>query len=192
MVLVTISSGSPHTVMNTSTVSRVSSNAGVIGSGAIETTTTAEWDRIFDTDVKGPFFFSRAAIPHLKGRPGANVVNIGSVAGVRPYANLGTYCAAKAALDELTECLALEWAPHGVRVNSVNPGVVVTNLHKASNAVPDYAAFLERGKQTHPLGFVGHIDDVVSAILYLASDRCRWVTGIHHLVDGGRSLTGLR
>ena len=61
-------------------------NAGVIGSGPLETTTTEAWDRIFDTDVKGPFFFCRAAIPHLKGQPGANVVNIGSVAGVRPYA----------------------------------------------------------------------------------------------------------
>ncbi|MCC7138633.1 MAG: glucose 1-dehydrogenase [Planctomycetes bacterium] len=167
-------------------------NAGVIGSGALETTTTAEWDRIFDTDVKGPFFFLRAAIPHLKGRPGANIVNLGSVAGIRPYGNLSVYCAAKAALDELTECLALELAPHGVRVNSVNPGVVVTNLHKASNAVPDYDAFLERGKQTHPLGRVGHVDDVVAAILHLASDAARWVTGTHALVDGGRSLTGLR
>lgn len=167
-------------------------NAGVIGSGPLETTTTEAWDRIFDTDVKGPFFFCRAAIPHLKGQPGANVVNIGSVAGVRPYANLAPYVAAKAALDKLTECLALEWAPFGVRVNSVNPGVVVTNLHKAGNAVPDYDAFLERSKQTHPLGFVGATSDVVDAVLFLASDKSRWVTGVHHLVDGGRSLTGLR
>jgi NAD(P)-dependent dehydrogenase (short-subunit alcohol dehydrogenase family) len=167
-------------------------NAGVIGAGPLETTTTAEWDRLFDTDLKGPFFFCRAAIPHLKGRPGANVVNICSVAGVRPYANLAAYCAAKAALDKLTECLALEWAPHGVRVNSVNPGVVVTNLHIAGKAVPDYPAFVERSKTTHPLGVVGHVDDVVSAILFLASDKSKWVTGVHHLVDGGRSLTGLR
>lgn len=167
-------------------------NAGVIGAGPIESTTVAEWDRIFDTDVKGPFLFCRAAFPHLKGRAGANVVNVGSVAGIRPYANLAPYVAAKAALDKFTECLALEWAPHGVRVNSVNPGVVVTELHVAGKAVPDYPAFLERSKATHPLGFVGATSDVVDAILFLASDRSRWVTGVHHVVDGGRSLTGLR
>jgi NAD(P)-dependent dehydrogenase (short-subunit alcohol dehydrogenase family) len=167
-------------------------NAGVIGSGPFETTTTAEWDRVLDTDLKGPFFFSRAAIPHLKGRPGASIVNLASVAGVRPYANLGPYCVAKAGLDMMTECMALELAPHGVRVNSVNPGVVVTDLHNASRAVPDYAAFLERSKQTHPLGFVGSTQDVVEMVLFLASDRARWVTGAHHLLDGGRALSSLR
>lgn len=167
-------------------------NAGVIGAGPVETTTTEEWDRILDTDLKGPFFFCRAAVPHLKGRPGANVVNVCSVAGVRPYANLAPYCVAKAGLDMLTECLALELAPHGVRVNSINPGVVVTNLHKVSNAVPDYDAFLERCRSTHPLGFVGEPEDAAELILFLASDRARWITGGHHALDGGRALTSLR
>ena len=167
-------------------------NAGVIGSGPLETTTTAEWDRILDTDLKAPFFFCRAAIPHMKGVAGANVVNVCSVAGVRPYANLAPYCVAKAGLDKLTECLALEWAPFGVRVNSINPGVIVTNLHEASKAVPDYAAFLERSKQTHPLGFVGSPADAAELILFLASDRARWITGAHHALDGGRALSSLR
>ena len=167
-------------------------NAGVIGSGPVETTTTAEWDRIVDTDLKGPFLFCRAAIPHLKAAKGASIVNVCSVAGVRPYANLAPYCVAKAGLDLLTECLALELAPAGVRVNSINPGVVVTNLHNASKAVPDYAAFLERSKATHPLGFVGAPEDAAELILFVASDKARWITGAHHALDGGRALTGLR
>jgi NAD(P)-dependent dehydrogenase (short-subunit alcohol dehydrogenase family) len=167
-------------------------NAGVIGSGPVESTTTAEWDRVLDTDLKGPFFFCRAAIPHLKAAKGANIVNVCSVAGVRPYANLAPYCVAKAGLDLLTECLALELAPAHVRVNSINPGVIVTNLHKASNAVPDYEAFLERGKSTHPLGFVGAPEDAVELVLFLASDKARWITGAHHALDGGRALTSLR
>ena len=167
-------------------------NAGVIGAGPLETTTEEEWDRILDTDLKGPFFFCKAAISALKAAKGASIVNVCSVAGVRPYANLAAYCAAKAGLDMLTECLALELAPAGVRVNSINPGVVVTNLHKASNAVPDYAAFLERSKTTHPLGFVGAPEDAAELILFLASDKARWITGAHHALDGGRALTGLR
>jgi NAD(P)-dependent dehydrogenase (short-subunit alcohol dehydrogenase family) len=167
-------------------------NAGVIGAGPVESTTTAEWDRVVDTDLKGPVFFSRAAIPHLKRRKGANVVNVCSVAGVRPYANLAPYCVAKAGLDMLTECLALELAPHGVRVNSINPGVIVSNLHRASAAVPDYDGFLERCRTTHPLGFVGEPEDAAELILFLAGDRARWITGGHHALDGGRALTSLR
>ena len=167
-------------------------NAGVIGTGPVETTSLAEWRRVVDTDLTGPFLFARAAAPVLKGRPGAAIVNVSSVTGRRPYAGLAPYCVAKAGLDMLTECLALELAPHGVRVNAINPGVVVTNLHLASRAVPDYAAFLERSKQTHPLGFVGTPDDAAELILFLVSDRARWITGGLYALDGGRALAGAR
>jgi NAD(P)-dependent dehydrogenase (short-subunit alcohol dehydrogenase family) len=167
-------------------------NAGVIGTGPVETTSLEEWRRVVDTDLTGPFLFSRAAASSLKGRPGAAIVNVSSVTGRRPYANLAPYCVAKAGLDMLTECLALELAPHGVRVNAINPGVVVTNLHNASKAVPDYAAFLERSKQTHPLGFVGTPEDAAELILFLVSDRARWITGGLYALDGGRALAGAR
>lgn len=167
-------------------------NAGVIGAGPVETTTTAEWDRVLDVDLKAPFYFARAAIPHLKGKTGANIVNVSSVTGRRPYANLAPYCVAKAGLDMLTECLALELAPHGVRVNAINPGVVVSNLHRATGTVPDYPAFLERSKQTHPLGFVGEPRDAAELIAFLVSDRARWITGGLYALDGGRALTSLR
>jgi NAD(P)-dependent dehydrogenase (short-subunit alcohol dehydrogenase family) len=167
-------------------------NAGVIGAGPVESTSDDEWDRILDVDLSAPFRLCRAALPHLKGRPGANVVNVGSVAGVRSYANLAPYCVAKAGLHTLTQCLALEWAPHGVRVNAITPGVIVSELHTVTNAVPDYAAFLERSKTTHPLGFVGSVDDAAELVLFLASDRARWITGGLYALDGGRSLASLR
>ena len=138
------------------------------------------------------FLFARAAIPHLKGTPGAAVVNVSSVAGTRPYPNLAPYCVAKAGLDRFTECLALEMAPHGVRVNAINPGVVKTNLHLASDAVPDYDAFLARSEETHPLGFYGAPQDAADLVLFLASDRSRWITGGLIPLDGGRALTSLR
>jgi NAD(P)-dependent dehydrogenase (short-subunit alcohol dehydrogenase family) len=167
-------------------------NAGVIGAGPVEGTSDAEWERLIETDLTAPFRFARAAFPHLRGKAGAAIVNVSSVTGRRPYANLAPYCVAKAGLDMLTECLALEGAPHGVRVNAVNPGVVVTDLHNASKAVPDYAAFLERSKQTHPLGFVGEPRDVAETIAFLVSDRARWITGGLFPIDGGRALTSLR
>jgi NAD(P)-dependent dehydrogenase (short-subunit alcohol dehydrogenase family) len=181
-----------RTVKELGSLTVLVANAGVIGTGPVETTSLDEWRRVVDTDLLGPFLFARAAIPHLKGRPGATIVNVSSVTGTRPYANLAPYCVAKAGLDMLTECLALELAPHGVRVNGINPGVVVTNLHKASAAVPDYDAFLERSKTTHPLGFVGSPEDAAELILFLVSDRARWITGGHFPLDGGRALSSAR
>jgi NAD(P)-dependent dehydrogenase (short-subunit alcohol dehydrogenase family) len=167
-------------------------NAGVIGAGPIEETTTEEWDRILEIDLKGPFLFARAAIPHLDGSRGACIVNVSSVAGRRPFVGIGTYCVAKAGLDRLTECLALELAPRGIRVNAINPGVVRTNLHKASQAVDDYDAFLARSEATHPLGFVGEPRDAAELVAFLVQDRSRWITGGLFPLDGGRGLTSLR
>ncbi len=166
-------------------------NAGVIGAGPIAETTTEEWDRIVDIDLKGPFLFSRAAIPHLRTAKGC-IVNVSSVAGARPYPGIGPYCVAKAGLDRFTECLALELAPDGVRVNAINPGVVKTNLHKATNTVPDYDAFLARSEETHPLGFYGAPEDASELVLFLASEKARWITGGCFPLDGGRALTSLR
>ncbi|MDA1194693.1 MAG: SDR family oxidoreductase [Planctomycetota bacterium] len=167
-------------------------NAGVIGSGPLESTSDEEWDRLIEVDLKGPFLFARAAIPHLKGVAGATIINVSSVAGRRPYTGIGPYCVAKAGLDRLTECLALELAPDGIRVNAINPGVVRTNLHNASAAVADYDAFLARSKETHPLGFYGEAQDAADLVAFLASDESRWITGGLVPLDGGRGLTSLR
>jgi NAD(P)-dependent dehydrogenase (short-subunit alcohol dehydrogenase family) len=167
-------------------------NAGVIGAGPVETTTDEEWERVLGTDLDAPFRFARAAIPRLKGRPGASILNISSVTGVRPYANIAPYCVAKAGLDMLTQCLALELAPHGIRVNAINPGVVVSGLHTATGTVADYPGFLERSRATHPLGFVGEPRDAAELAAFLLSDRARWITGGLFPLDGGRALTSLR
>jgi NAD(P)-dependent dehydrogenase (short-subunit alcohol dehydrogenase family) len=84
-------------------------------------------------------------------------------------------------------------APLGVRVNAVNPGVTVTNLHRRSGmGEPQYAAFLERSKETHPLGRPGQPDEIASLILFLASDQAGWMTGETIPIDGGRHLTCAR
>src|SRR5581483_10051374 len=132
------------------------------------------------------------ALPFLKERKGA-VVNVSSVNGLRSFAGVLAYNVSKAAVVHLTRCAAIELAPLGVRVNAVNPGVTITNLHKRSGMNDEqYAAFLERSKTTHPLGRPGNADEVADLILFLASDRAGWMTGETIPIDGGRHLTCAR
>jgi NAD(P)-dependent dehydrogenase (short-subunit alcohol dehydrogenase family) len=165
--------------------------AGVIGNGAIDATPSAEWDRVMDSNARSLYLMTRAAAEALKKKKGS-VVNLSSVASHRPYAGLAAYCVSKAAVDMITRCAALDFAPHGVRVNAINPGVVVTELHTVANAVADYPAFLERSKTTHPLGRVGSTDDIAALVLFLLSDEAGWITGACMPIDGGRALASAR
>jgi NAD(P)-dependent dehydrogenase (short-subunit alcohol dehydrogenase family) len=165
--------------------------AGVMGSGGLLNLEPAEWDRMMDTNLRAMFLLTRAAGPELVKRRGA-VVNLSSVAGPRPYANLMGYVVSKAGVDAFTRCAALDLAPHGVRVNSLNPGVVVTELQTVTNAVPDYEGFLERSKTTHPLGRVGQPEEIAALVLFLLSEEAAWITGATIPVDGGRQLLSAR
>jgi NAD(P)-dependent dehydrogenase (short-subunit alcohol dehydrogenase family) len=96
-------------------------------------------------------------------------------------------------LDQLTRCAALELAPKGVRANAVNPGVVVTEIHKRGGmSEADYEKFLEHSKTTHPLGRVGDPKEIAELIFYLASEKASWITGATYQIDGGRALTCAR
>lgn len=166
--------------------------AGIIASGATESTSDALWDGMMDLNVRAPMRLMRAAFPHLAARRGA-VVNVSSVTGLRAFPGLAAYCASKAALDQLTRAAALDWAPHGVRVNAVNPGVVVTNLHRRGGMdEARYAEFLARARQTHPLGRPGTAEEVAALIAFLASSKAGWITGETIAIDGGRQLTCAR
>jgi NAD(P)-dependent dehydrogenase (short-subunit alcohol dehydrogenase family) len=166
--------------------------AGIIASGALEATDDAGWDRMMDINVRAPFRLMRAAASHLAAQKGA-VVNVSSVAGVRSFPGILSYAVSKAAVDQLTRCAALDLAAKGVRVNAVNPGVVVTELHRRGGMGADqYAAFLERAKETHPLGRTGTTEEVAELIAFLASSRSGWITGETIAIDGGRHLTCAR
>lgn len=167
--------------------------AGVIGNGTTESTPPAEWRRMVSIHVDGGVQLVRAAIPHLRrAGAGASVLHFSSVAGNRPFPNLTAYCVTKAAVEMLTRCQALELAPDQVRVNCIAPGVIVTNLHTVTQAVADYPAFLERGKTTHPIGFVGDVRDSTALGLFLCSDEARWLTGAVIPLDGGRAQMSVR
>lgn len=166
--------------------------AGIIGSGTVLDTSLEDWRRMMSINVDAVFHLMQLALPHLQERRGT-VVNVSSVTGLRAFPGVLAYCASKAAVDQLTRCAALELAASGVRINAVNPGVVVTRLHRRAGMDEDaYAGFLEHGKQTHPLGRVGQPDEIADAILFLACDDSAWITGETLPVDGGRHLTCAR
>lgn len=166
--------------------------AGIILNGSIENTALDDWDKMMNINLRAVFYLMQKCVPYLEKTKG-NVVNISSVAGLRAFPNVLAYCVSKAAIDQLTRCSALELAPKGIRVNAVNPGVVVTALHKRGGmAVEDYDSFLEHSKKTHPIGRVGEPREVAELIYYLASEKASWITGATYEIDGGRAQTCAR
>lgn len=166
--------------------------AGHISSGTIENTSLTAWDDMMNVNVRASFVLMQKALPSLIDRRG-NIVNVSSVTGLRAFPGVLAYCVSKAALDQLTRCASLELAAKGVRVNAVNPGVVVTQIHKRGGMSEEaYAAFLEHSKTTHPLGRTGRPEEVASLVLFLASDDASWITGATYSIDGGRAQTCAR
>jgi NAD(P)-dependent dehydrogenase (short-subunit alcohol dehydrogenase family) len=166
--------------------------AGIIANGTVENTPDPAWDEMLDINLRAPFRLMRAATPLLVASRGS-IVNVSSVTGLRAFPGVLAYCVSKAGLDQLTRCAALELAAQGVRINAVNPGVTVTNLHRRSGVNEEnYAAFLERSKQTHPLGRAGTPEEIADLIAFLASENAGWITGETISIDGGRHLTCAR
>jgi NAD(P)-dependent dehydrogenase (short-subunit alcohol dehydrogenase family) len=166
--------------------------AGHIASGTIENTSLEAWDAMLNINLRAVFILMQKALPAITQRRG-NIVNVSSVTGLRAFPGVLAYCVSKAGLDQLTRCAALELAAKGVRVNAVNPGVVVTEIHKRGGMNEEqYEAFLEHSKGTHPLGRVGEAREIAELIFFLASDRAAWITGATYSIDGGRAQTCAR
>lgn len=161
-------------------------NAGTLETGTIENTSLEQYDRVFNVNVRGIYQLTMLAVPHLIKSKG-NIVNVSSVNGIRSFAGVLAYNMSKAALDQMTRCVALELAQKGVRVNSVNPGVIITELQKRGGMDEEaYKKFLERSKETHALGRPGESEEVAKAIAFLASEDSSFCTGVTLPVDGGR------
>ncbi len=166
--------------------------AGHISTGSIENTSLAAWDAMMNVNLRAVFQLMQIAAPYLIKTKG-NIVNVSSVTGLRSFPGVLAYCVSKAGVDQLTRCAALELAPQGVRVNAVNPGVVITEIHKRGGmSEEDYEKFLEHSKTTHPLGRVGNPKEIAELVCYLASEKASWITGATYQIDGGRALTCAR
>ncbi|XP_023178799.1 uncharacterized protein LOC111604811 [Drosophila hydei] len=161
-------------------------NAGIIEMATIENTSMAQYDRLMNTNVRAVYQLTMLATPELIKTKGS-IVNVSSVCGLRAFPGVLAYNVSKSAVDQFTRCVALELAAKGVRVNSVNPGVVITELQKRGGLDDaSYEKFLEHCKETHALGRPGNVEEVAAAIAFLASDDASFTTGVNLPVDGGR------
>ena len=158
-------------------------NAGVSAHGMIEFTTEADWDRVMDVNSKGPFLGTKAAIPEMRKSGGGSIINISSQLGlVGTEMSSPQYQSSKGAIRLLTKTTALQYAPDGIRCNSVHPGPVNTDMTADSRGNPE-----NLGKMVGriPMGRYGEPVEIANGVLYLASDESGFVTGSELVLDGG-------
>ncbi len=155
-------------------------NAGIANAAPIEHYSTAKWHAVIAVNLTGTFFGCRAAVPAMAAAGGGSIVNISSVEGLRGSPGLHGYTAAKFGVRGLTKSLAVELGPRGIRVNSVHPGLILT----------DMTTRIDPARIDIPLGRPGVPDDVAGTIVFLASDASRFTSGAEFVVDGGM-VTGI-
>ena len=141
-----------------------------------------DWDTVLDTNLKGTFFLAQRAARFMKEHRGGRIINIASQMGVVGYYNRAAYCSSKAGIVNLTRVLAIEWAPLGITVNAVGPTFVLTPLTQSTFDDP---VLREDLLKRIPLGRVGVPEDIVGAVVFLASPAASLVNGHTLLVDGG-------
>jgi len=160
-------------------------NAGVAIRAPSLTYTEAEWAEVLEVDLRGPFFAAQAAAAIMARSGGGRIINVSSVFAHKAMGSRAAYAASKAGLEQMTKVLAVEWASHGITVNAVAPGTVLTPSREHLFATPE--ALAER-LRIIPLGRLGRPEDIAPAILFLASPAAAWITGAVINIDGGMRL----
>ena len=157
-------------------------NAGTIVRKPTEDYTEQDWDGVIDVNLKGAFNFSHAVAKHMIGRRSGSIINIASIMGEVALPPRASYSASKGGIIMLTRSLAVEWAKHGIRVNSISPGWTVTEMTEKYFSQEEVRRFmLER----IPLGRFAQPEEIANAVVFLASDASSYVTGQNITVDGG-------
>jgi len=160
-------------------------NAGVYAFGPIEEVTADEYRRQYDTNVLGLLLTTKAALPHFP-REGGAIVNVSSVVSALAPPAASVYASTKGAVDTITKTLAKELAPRNIRVNAVNPGLVITEGVQAAGIAG--SEFEKGAVASTPLGRAGQPDDIAPPVSFLASDEARWITGETIFVSGGAAI----
>jgi NAD(P)-dependent dehydrogenase (short-subunit alcohol dehydrogenase family) len=160
--------------------------AGVELSRTAHETTPEEWDRVFAVNLRGMFLVCRAVLPGMISRGSGAIVNVSSISGLLGWPASAAYCASKGGVIQLTRQMAVDYAPHGVRVNCICPGTTETPMIGRLFALePDPAAARARVAGMHPLGRFARPQEIAEAALFLASDEASFITGAALPVDGG-------
>ena len=164
-------------------------NAGISGSTKLtHELTEAEWDQVQAVNVKGVFFCTKHAIPHLKAAGGGSIVNLSSIYGLVGAADVPAYHASKGAVRLMSKTDAMIYAADRIRVNSIHPGYIWTPMverHLRASGATDLDAARDDVGKLHPLGHMGEPDDIAWGVVYLISDESKFVTGSELVIDGG-------
>ncbi|MFJ5958934.1 glucose 1-dehydrogenase [Paenarthrobacter sp. NPDC092416] len=150
-------------------------NAGIANFAPIEDYTLEQWNTVIGVNLTGTFNGIKAAIPAMKQAKGASIINVSSIAGLRGYEQIPGYTASKFGVRGLTKSAALDLGRHGIRVNSVHPGVISTPMTAGMDLDMSHVAIPR----------MGHPGEVADLVLYLASDESSFVTGAEFVIDGG-------
>lgn len=150
--------------------------------GPVLTADEGQWDKILDTNTKGCFRVCQAVVPHMEEQGGGKIINLASIAGLRPSPGMGVYGVSKAAIIMLTQVLAMELGPANIQVNAIAPGIIKTRFSQLLWKTPQYS---EPILSRLPLSRFGEPEDVSGLALYLASSAADYVTGAVFVVDGG-------
>ena len=164
-------------------------NAGILIVGDVTTISEVDWDRCISINLKSVYLVSKYTIPAMQKTGGGVIINTASTAGMSGGSGYSVYGASKAAIILLTQCMALDFAQHKIRVNAVCPGPTATPMIVPSDT--NGQSTRERWAQELPIGRAGEPEDTAKAVAYLASDDASFVTGSAFVVDGGRLLTGI-
>lgn len=159
-------------------------SAGIVHEGTLESTTMDTFKKVFEVNTIGTIAINKAAITYLKKQP-STIVNISSDMSVKPLQERIAYNPSKAAVNMITKCIALEYAPN-VRCNTILPGVIHTPMiQKRLDQCDDPKVLMDFYKSLYPLGRIGNVDDIVDGVIFLSCDDSKWISGIELPICGG-------
>ncbi|MEQ9619828.1 MAG: SDR family oxidoreductase [Deltaproteobacteria bacterium] len=164
-------------------------NAGILETGTAVTTSVESWDKMIDINVKGMYLMTKEVLPHMQKQGGGVIINNGSVLSHIGCQNAVAYNTTKGAVLQFSRSLAIDHAKEGIRVNTICPGFIKTKMNEDFIGNPPDAQeqLDEIAGQIVPMGYRGEVDDIAYAVVYMASDESKYMTGASLIVDGGWS-----